>query len=42
MGDKAREKEIKDLMKETMGFIESRMAAVEKSIAKYADKKLAK
>lgn len=42
MASKEQEKELKEMMKETMKYIDTRMAMVEKSIVKYADKKLSK
>ena len=42
MANKEREKELKELMKETMKYIDTKMATVEKSILKYADKTLSK
>lgn len=40
--DKELEKELKTLMEEVKGYINTKMGAMEKSVLKYADKKLAK
>lgn len=40
--DKELEKELKQMMKETLDYANTRMGMVEKSIIKYADKKLDK
>ena len=42
MASKEQEKELKELMKETMNFIDKRIGELEKSLLKYADKKLSK
>ena len=42
MASKEQEKELKTLMKETMSFIDKRIGELEKSLLKYADKKLSK
>lgn len=42
MASKEQEKELKELMKETMKFIDKRIGELEKSLLKYADKKLSK
>ncbi len=42
MASKEQEKELKEMMKQTMKYIDTRMGMVEKSILKYADKKLSK